>query len=163
MTVTTGLIDPLQFRDALGHYASGITVVTGLHTTGLIGLTCQSFYSVSLDPPLISISVARTSRSYPLLREGGRFCVNVLAQEQTMVSDQFGRRGTDKWTDIEWTPSPAGLPTIDGSLLWLECRIEAELPAGDHLIVVGRVQAMETHDAPGDPLLYFRGGYHCLI
>jgi flavin reductase (DIM6/NTAB) family NADH-FMN oxidoreductase RutF len=158
-------IDALAFRETLGLYASGITVVSGMTDDGPVGFTCQSFYSVSVDPPLISFSVMRTSTSYPPIRDTGRFAVNVLSHHQHEVSNQFARSGTDKWSGIDWTPTGAGNPVIDGSLMWVDCELEREVEAGDHLIVIGHVLEMsplpatETAQAP---LLYYRGRYRHL-
>ncbi|MGY5775189.1 flavin reductase family protein [Rhizobium sp. LEGMi135b] len=157
-------IDPKQFRNALGHYASGITVVTSHANGSPLGFTCQSFHSVSLDPPLISLCVMLTSLTWPKIRDTGRFCVNVLAKDQRAVSDRFARSGTDKWTGQSWSPSAAGSPTIDESLLWLDCILECEHIAGDHLIAIGRVEEMSDAESPNDraPLLFFKGRYHQL-
>lgn len=156
-------IEPLHFRQALGHYASGITVITSSIDGEPIGFTCQSFYSVSMSPPLVSFSVMSNSASYPQIRTAGRFAVNILSGEQVSVSDQFARRGTDKWRGIEWQPSPLGNPIIAGSLHWLDCEIHAEHVAGDHLIVIGEVKALNLQEATArQPLLYFKGQYRNL-
>ncbi|BDZ64152.1 flavin reductase family protein [Agromyces mangrovi Wang et al. 2018] len=155
--------DPRAFRDTLGHYASGITVISGMTDGAPTGFTCQSFYSVSMEPPLVSFSVMTTSTTYPAIRDAGRFAVNVLAHDQDAVSSQFARRGTDKWAGIDWTPSGAGNPLIAGSLMWLDCDLWAEHEAGDHYIVIGRVNAMspaEWHTR--EPLLFYKGTYRHL-
>ncbi len=156
-------IDPRQFRDTLGHYASGVTVVTGMEDDQPVGFTCQSFYSVSVDPPLISFSVMKSSTTYPRIAASGRFAVNVLAHDQDTVSSQFARKGTDKWAGISWTPTAAGNPVIDGTLMWVDCDAWAEYDAGDHLIIVGRVVELsppEWHTR--EPLLFFKGAYRHL-
>ncbi|MEN0106480.1 MAG: flavin reductase family protein [Pseudomonas sp.] len=160
MSHSSTAIEPLQFREALGHYASGITVIT-THANGEpIGFTCQSFYSVSVSPPLVSFSVMASSASYPRIRQAGRFAVNILAGEQVQISNQFARKGTDKWHGIEWQASPLGNPLIAGSLHWLDCEIHAEHAAGDHLIVIGEVKALSRQDGLAtQPLLYFKGQY----
>lgn len=153
-------IQPSSFREALGHYASGITVITTHIDDEPIGFTCQSFYSVSMSPPLVSFSVMSSSASYPKIRQAGRFVVNILSGEQVGVSNQFARRGTDKWHGVEWQQSPLGNPIIAGSLYWLDCEIHAEHQAGDHLIVIGEVKAFNRHKAAdAQPLLYFKGQY----
>lgn len=156
-------IEPLSFREALGHYASGITVISS-HVDGEpIGFTCQSFYSVSMSPPLVSFSVMSSSASYPRIRRAGRFAVNILSGEQVDISNQFARRGTDKWLGVDWQESPLGNPIIAGSLHWLDCEIHAEHAAGDHVIVIGEVKAMNLQQAAaGQPLLYFKGQYRNL-
>lgn len=153
-------IEPLSFRKALGHYASGITVISAQLDGALVGFTCQSFYSVSVSPPLVSFSVQSNSASYPKIRQAGRFAVNILSGEQVGISNQFARQGTDKWHGIEWQESPLGNPLIAGNLHWLDCEIHAEHAAGDHLIVIGEVKALDLQQAAAQqPLLYFKGQY----
>ena len=160
MSLPSTAIEPLHFREALGHYASGITVITSHLEGEPIGFTCQSFYSVSMSPPLVSFSVMSTSASYPKIRQAGRFVVNILSGEQVKISNQFARRGTDKWHGVDWQQSPLGNPIIAGSLHWLDCQIHAEHAAGDHLIVIGEVKALSLQDtAATQPLLYFKGQY----
>ena len=160
MSLPSTAIEPLHFREALGHYASGITVITSHLEGEPIGFTCQSFYSVSISPPLVSFSVMSTSASYPKIRQAGRFVVNILSGEQVKISNQFARRGTDKWHGVDWQQSPLGNPIIPGSLHWLDCEIHAEHAAGDHLIVIGEVKALSLQDtAATQPLLYFKGQY----
>ncbi|MFJ6000900.1 flavin reductase family protein [Arthrobacter sp. NPDC092385] len=162
-TAEAPAIDARAFRDALGHYASGITVVTGVDEQGPAGFTCQSFYSVSTDPPLVSFSVLKTSTTYPRIRRTGSFAVNVLSSDQRHISDQFARTGTDKWAGIGWDRARTGNPVLDGAVLWLDCEIWAEHDAGDHLIVLGRVREFSpVRAAPADPLLYFKGRYRLL-
>lgn len=160
MSLPSTAIEPLHFREALGHYASGITVITSQLEGEPIGFTCQSFYSVSMSPPLVSFSVMSTSASYPKIRQAGRFVVNILSGEQVKISNQFARRGSDKWHGVDWQQSPLGNPIIPGSLHWLDCEIHAEHAAGDHLIVIGEVKALSLQDtAATQPLLYFKGQY----
>ncbi|HWH25976.1 MAG TPA: flavin reductase family protein [Pseudolysinimonas sp.] len=156
-------IDARAFRDTLGHYASGITIIAGLEGDEPVGFTCQSFYSVSAEPPLISFSVMTNSTTYPRIRETGKFAVNVLAHDQHTVSNQFARKGTDKWAGIDWALTKGGNPVIANTLMWLDCTIWAEHEAGDHLIVIGEVHEMspaEWHTS--EPLLYFKGQYRHL-
>ncbi|WP_454255059.1 flavin reductase family protein [Pseudomonas sp. Marseille-Q8238] len=160
MSRSSTAIEPLSFREALGHYASGITVITSHVDDEPIGFTCQSFYSVSMNPPLVSFSVMSSSASYPKIRQAGRFAVNILSGEQVKISNQFARRGTDKWHGVEWQQSPLGNPLIAGSLHWLDCEIHAEHAAGDHMIVIGEVKALNLQEAAAtQPLLYFKGQY----
>lgn len=157
-------IDPRAFRDAIGRFASGVTVITGHDGTAPIGFTCQSFYSVSVDPLLISISVQKTSTTFPRIRDTGKFAVNVLATEQAGVSQQFAKSGTDKWADIGWEPEPtSGNPLLIGTHLWVDCTIWAEYDAGDHTIVLGQVNSFSGPDwHAGDPLLFHKGRYRDL-
>jgi len=160
MSLPTTAIEPLSFREALGHYASGITVITSHVDDEPVGFTCQSFYSVSVSPPLVSFSVMRSSASYPKIRQAGRFAVNILSGEQVGISNRFARRGTDKWQGVDWQASPLGNPILGGSLHWLDCEVHAEHVAGDHLIVIGEVKALSLQEAASaQPLLYFKGQY----
>ncbi|TDC58638.1 flavin reductase [Actinomadura sp. KC345] len=153
-------IDPARFRQVLGHYPTGIVVVTALDPAGTaIGMTVGSFMSVSLDPPLVAFLPDKNSSSWRALRESGeRFCVNVLSAGQEDVCRAVAMRRTDKFHDIGWSPSPAGNPIIDGAVAWIDCVTEQLHDAGDRHIVVGRV----THLQPGDgdtPLLFHQGAY----
>lgn len=160
MSLPPTAIEPLSFREALGHYASGITVITSHVDDEPVGFTCQSFYSVSVSPPLVSFSVMRSSASYPRIRQAGRFAVNILSGEHVGISNRFARRGTDKWQGVDWQASPLGNPILGGSLYWLDCEVHAEHVAGDHLIVIGEVKALNLQEAASaQPLLYFKGQY----
>jgi flavin reductase (DIM6/NTAB) family NADH-FMN oxidoreductase RutF len=145
-------------RNVLGHFVSGVTVVTAMGAAGPAGFTCQSFSSLSLDPPLVAFAPARTSTTWPRLRDVGRFCVNVLAADQSELSRQFARSGTDKFAGVSWTPSPFGSPVLDGVVAWIDSRLWAEYKGGDHTIVVARVLDLGA-DASRTPLLFHRGGY----
>ncbi|MXS86541.1 flavin reductase [Nitrosomonas sp. HPC101] len=163
MSLSSIAIEPLSYREALGHYASGITVITSFIDGEPIGFTCQSFYSVSMDPPLVSFSVMASSACYPKIRKAGRFLVNILSAEQVHISNRFSLRGTDKWRGVEWEESPLGNPIIAGSLHWLDCEIYAVHPVGDHLIVIGEVKALNLQATTvTQPLLYFKGQYRNL-
>ncbi len=157
------LLEPRAFRDALGQYASGITIIAGHDGIEPLGFTCQSFYSVSLTPPLVSFSVMANSSTYPRIRKTGKFSVNVLSGAQQNISDQFARKKTDRWVGIDWRMTPGRNPAISETLMWLDCKVTAEHQAGDHSIVIGRVIAMSPADwHRGAPLLYFRGKYRHL-
>jgi 3-hydroxy-9,10-secoandrosta-1,3,5(10)-triene-9,17-dione monooxygenase reductase component len=151
--------DPAAMRATLGHFASGVVVVTATGPAGPLGFTCQSFASLSLDPPLVSFSPARTSTTWPRIRECGRFCINVLAEDQQRVSDQFARSGSDKYAGVPWRPGPSGAPVLDGVCAWIDCALWREYDGGDHTIVLGQVAALGA-DPSRAPLLFHRGGYH---
>jgi 3-hydroxy-9,10-secoandrosta-1,3,5(10)-triene-9,17-dione monooxygenase reductase component len=155
---TPRIVDPELMREVLGHFASGVTVVTAVTGEGPIGFTCQSFSSLSLDPPLVAFAPARTSTTWPRLRDAGRFCVNVLAEEQSGLSRQFARSGTDKFAGVSWAPSPYGSPVLDGVVAWIDATLEAEHDGGDHTIAVARVLDLGA-DASRTPLLFHRGAY----
>jgi 3-hydroxy-9,10-secoandrosta-1,3,5(10)-triene-9,17-dione monooxygenase reductase component len=135
-------VDSTHFRSVLGSYCSGITVVTAHTDDQLIGLACQSFFSVSLDAPLIAFSPSTASTSDPRIQGAGRFAVNILGHDQQAISEQFARRGADKWSGIEYTIGTVGAPLLAGVVGTIECTLEAEHPAGDHYLVVGRVHAI---------------------
>jgi 3-hydroxy-9,10-secoandrosta-1,3,5(10)-triene-9,17-dione monooxygenase reductase component len=148
-----------RFRDVLGRFASGVTVVTSTSDGHPVGMTCQSFSSVSLSPPLVLFCPAKTSRAWPLIQRSGKFCVNLLAHDQAELSNLMATKGVDKFASVDWTPSPAtGSPLLGGILGFVDCTIEAVHEAGDHFIVVGRVQELESTDAE-HPLLFFEGRY----
>lgn len=160
MSTPTLDIDQRVFRDAMGAFASGVTVITTNGAGGPVGFTCQSFYSVSVDPPLVSFSVARTSRSLTALREHGQVAVNFLSRFQQHLSAQFARSGADKWLDVEWQPSDVnGAPLLHGVTGSVVGEIDQEIEAGDHLIFLVRVRDVATH-IDTEPLLFFRGRYH---
>ena len=139
------MIDPKHFRDVLGSYPTGVCVITSIDETGQRwGLAVGTFSSISLDPPLVGFLPDKRSQSWSNIAPTGRFCVNVLGCEQ-----------------LDGT-SPGGLPILDGALAWIECAIEQVVELGDHLLVVGAVQAMERNP-DGSPLIFYRGGYHRLV
>lgn len=148
-----------RFRDVLGQFASGVTVVTATSGGQPVGMTCQSFSSVSLDPPLVLFIPAKSSRAWPLIQRSGKFCVNVLAADQAALSNQMASKGVDKFADVEWSPTAVtGSPLLHGTLAHLDCSIHAVHEAGDHYVVIGRVLGLEVGDVD-DPLLFFRGRY----
>ena len=153
-----GTVSPAVLRDVLGHFVSGIVVVTAAGRSGPLGFTCQSFASLSLDPPLVSLAPARTSSTWPRIRAIGAFCVNVLAAEHEDVSVAFARSGVDKFAGVTWTPAPSGAPVLDGVSAWVDCELWAEYDGGDHTIAVGRVLDLSA-DPARPPLLYYRGRY----
>jgi 3-hydroxy-9,10-secoandrosta-1,3,5(10)-triene-9,17-dione monooxygenase reductase component len=153
-------IDSRRFRSILGRFATGVVAVTAIdpETGRPTGLAANSFTSVSLEPALVSFCVAHTSTTWPRIRGAVRYCVNILSAPQREVCLQLAAKGGDKFTGLGWTESPGGGPVIDGALAWLECSVEAEHVAGDHVIVVSRVHRLDKHH-DGDPLIFFRGTY----
>lgn len=153
------VFDQREYRDAMGGFASGVTIITTHGPDGPVGFTCQSFYSVSIDPPLVSFSIARTSKSLAAVREHGRVVVNFLSREQQHLSGQFARSGTDNWAGVSWYPSESnGAPTLEGGTGWVAGEIEREIEAGDHLIFLVAVTGIST-DPERAPLLFYRGAY----
>ena len=154
--------NPRLLRDVLGCFGTGVTVITARGPDGaLVGFTANSFTSVSLDPPLILVCLARTSFNAALFAAGPDFAVHVLHAGQQQTAALFATRGADKFAGLEWETWDTGAPIIPGSLAALECTHHATHEGGDHLIILGRVGW--AHHEPGhDPLLYFRGGYRRL-
>ena len=157
----TGSLDPQSMREVMGHFASGVTVVTAVTDGGPIGFTCQSFSSLSLDPPLVVFAPGRASRTWPLLRGIGRFCINVLAEGQDAVSQNFARSGGDKFAGVPWRPSALGSPVLDDVVAWIDAELWAEYDGGDHTLAVARVLDLGA-DERRRPLLYHRGEYGLL-
>ena len=155
------VIDPADFRRVLGHYPTGVTVVAAHGDAGTAGIAIGSFFSVSLDPPLIGFCVGRGSASWASIAPVGHFVVNVLADDQGELSGVFAGKAEDKFAGVAWTPGPGhGSPRIEGALAHLDCSLEGTLDGGDHLIVLGRVHAMDVSGDPeAGPLLFFKGGY----
>ena len=163
----TPVVDAARFRTVLSHFASGVVVVTSVEADGTpVGMTCQSFTSLSLEPPLVMVSPAKSSRTWPRIRATGHFAVNVLGARQQETSRAFARSGTDKFAGQDWVPGLTGAPLLVGSIAHVECDLEVVHDAGDHDIAVGRVLALDapgvTEPAAGDPvepLVFFRSGY----
>ncbi|WP_329417086.1 flavin reductase family protein [Streptomyces sp. NBC_00704] len=154
-------VDPGEFRRVLGSFASGVTVVTAPTPEGPAGFACQSFSSLSLDPPLVAFMVGRTSTTWPRIARAGVFCVNVLSARQAALCRAFAVSGADKFAGVDHDPAPvSGAPRLAGALAWIDCAIHAVHTGGDHLVVVGRVNALGTgEDADEPPLLFHRGRF----
>ncbi|TFV57872.1 flavin reductase [Mycobacterium sp. PS03-16] len=150
--------NPAMMRRVLGHFCTGVAVVTGHDGDRPLGFTCQSVTSVSLDPPYISFCPSNNSSSWPLIRATGSVCVNVLAADQRDICAGFATSGSDKFAGVDWAPAAGGSPVIAGTLASIEADIEFEHEAGDHTIVVARVTALRAHPER-EPLLFFRGDF----
>lgn len=157
--MSTPAIDPAQFRQVLGHFPTGVAVVTAVHEGMPVGMSIGSFTSVSLDPPLVAFFPGRTSSSWPAIEASGAFCANVLAEDQEHLSRLFAGKGDDKFSGVGWQPGPTGSPVLDGVLAWIDCDIERVEEAGDHWYVLGRVRDLAATGKAGGPLVFFRGGY----
>lgn len=154
-----GEFDSRAFRTTMGQFATGVVIATGVVDGKPAGFAAQSFVSLSLDPPLVALCPAKTSTSWPKLRASGHFCINVLAADQQAVCNSFAISGGDKFADLKWRAGATGSPILEGILAYVDCQIEAEHEAGDHLIVVGRVADFALQQENDGPLLFFRGGY----
>ncbi|WP_062343199.1 flavin reductase family protein [Novosphingobium sp. CCH12-A3] len=151
-------IEAAKFRDVLGHYPTGVCVLTAMGTTGKpVGMVVGSFSSVSLDPPLVGFFPAVSSSTWPLIEKAGHFCVNVLASDQTDLCRQIAGPG-DKFAGVEFSISDHQLPVLAGAVASIECKLESVTPAGDHFLVLGRVLRLEAYRQT-DPMLFFRGQY----
>jgi 3-hydroxy-9,10-secoandrosta-1,3,5(10)-triene-9,17-dione monooxygenase reductase component len=156
---TSSAFDGARFRQVLGHFPTGVTVVTATTDDGPVGLSVGSFTSVSLHPPLVAFCAGDSSTSYPRIEAAGHYCVNILAEDQEEIARVFADKGDKKFDGIGWRPSVVtGAPVIKDVLAWIDCKIDAVHEAGDHWIVVGRVLDLEIgHE--GGPLVFFRGGF----
>ena len=150
--------DAAQIRRVLGHFASGVTVITALLHSEPVGFTCQSFASLSLDPPMVTFAPSRGSTTWPKIRQARSFCVNVLSDEQSELSSAFARSGTDKFAGVSWRSSRLGAPVLDGAAAYIDCRIWAEYDGGDHTIVAASVIDLGA-DSTRRPLVFHRGQY----
>ncbi|MGV9412713.1 3-hydroxy-9,10-secoandrosta-1,3,5(10)-triene-9,17-dione monooxygenase reductase subunit [Nocardia sp. NPDC003693] len=153
-------IDPRQFRNVLGQFCTGITVITTFGEDGApIGFACQSFAALSLEPPLVLFCPTKGSKSWAAIEANGKFCVNILAEEQQPVCARFGSREPDKFAGVGWRTSELELPVLDDALATIECVVDRVVDGGDHYIVIGRVQALSESTDSGRPLLFYRGQY----
>ncbi|MFE0257390.1 flavin reductase family protein [Streptomyces sp. NPDC059010] len=156
-------VDQAEFRRVLGNYASGVAVVTAASADDAAtpaGFACQSFSSLSLDPPLVAFMVGRTSTTWPRIARAGAFCVNVLSAGQGELCRAFAVSGADKFAGVDYDAAPvSGSPRLAGTLAWIDCTIHAVHTGGDHLIVVGRVDALGASDGDEAPLLFHKGRF----
>lgn len=151
-------VSSADFRSALSRFASGVTVVTTKDSDGkLFGITVSAFCSVSLDPPLVLICIEKTTGSHHAFEQSGRFTVNILASNESSVSDHFASLIEDKFAGVDHAVDEHGIPILTGSLATLQCSLFKALDGGDHSIFIGEVEHVIVRDA--DPLVYFRGSY----
>lgn len=156
--MTEPAFDSARFRQVLGHFPTGVCVIATIHQHQPVGVAIGSFFSVSLEPPLVGFCAGKGSSTWPKLREAGRFCVNVLAADQEEISRVFASKDADKFAGLAWDHSPLGSPRLGGALAWIDCELETVHDAGDHEIAVGAVHDVEV-GGEGGPLVFFRGGY----
>jgi 3-hydroxy-9,10-secoandrosta-1,3,5(10)-triene-9,17-dione monooxygenase reductase component len=146
-----------ELRRVLGHFATGVVIVSGIDRLGPVGLTCQSFFSLSLEPPLVALAPSHASTSWPRIAATGSFAVSILSSAQESLGRAFAISGIDKFDGVTWRTAHTGSPIIEGALAWVDCRIEAVHQAGDHYLVVARV--VHAGHVDGRPLLFYRSGY----
>jgi 3-hydroxy-9,10-secoandrosta-1,3,5(10)-triene-9,17-dione monooxygenase reductase component len=133
------MLEPDRYRQVLGQFCTGVTVVATCDERGPAGFACQSFAAVSLDPPLVLFCPSRSSATWPRIAMTGHFCASVLADEQRELARIFGASGEDKFAGVRWSPASSGSPVLDGALTWVGAAVEAVHEAGDHYVVLGRV------------------------
>ena len=151
---------PAEFRSALGMFATGVTIVTARTAAGaLVGLTANSFNSVSLDPPLVLWSLASAAGSMPVLSTGSHYAINILAADQRELAERFATRDVDRWRDVPWTQGRGGAPLLDGAAATFECFNRSRYAEGDHVIFVGEVERC-SHRAGASPLLFHGGRFY---
>jgi len=151
-------VDPAQFRQLLGRFATGVTVLTTRDQAGRpVGMTASSVASVSLNPPLVLVSVDQKNDMYPALQAAQRFVLNVLAADQEALSRRFAEEHPNRFDGVGYQQSKHGIPVLDGVLASIECEKQAEVPGGDHSVFFGIVTGGSVYDRR--PLLYYRGGY----
>ncbi len=150
-------IEGARFKEVLGHFATGVTVVTAMEEGVPVGFTCQAFSSLSLEPPMVVIAPAKSSTSWPRMVKAGAFCVNILHDDQEALARNFAVSGADKFAGVGWRRGRGGTPVLDGVLAWVECRLASIHDAGDHELVTGQV--LDLGVGPGAPLLFYRGGF----
>ena len=152
--------DSAHRREVMGHYATGIVVVTALTPEGPAGFTCQTFGSLSIDSALVFFAATSTSPSWQRVRDVGVIGINILRHDQEPVARSFARSGVDKFTGVPWKSAPNGSPFLDGCLAYLEGTIREVATHGDHDVIVAELDFAATE--PGEPLVYYRGRYRLL-
>ena len=153
-------VDSGDFRRVLGHFPTGVTVVTANGADRPVGIAIGSFASISLDPPLVGFFLGTSSGSWPAMEAAGHFCVNILADDQLELCAVMASKSDDKFAGVATTPAPVtGAPVLPGVVGVIDCRIAEVVPAGDHNLIVGRVLHLDTVDADAAPMVFFKGQY----
>ncbi|HKS23884.1 MAG TPA: flavin reductase family protein [Thermoanaerobaculia bacterium] len=150
-------VDDNQFKHALSHFASGVTIVTTEHEGTDYGLTVASFASLSLNPPLVLVCINKSSSSHDPIAKSQKFGVSILGSDQEAISGRFAARGGDKFAGLDVRRGSTGVPLVGNALATLECRVHEQIIGGDHSIFIGEV--VDTKTREGAPLLYFRAAY----
>ncbi len=158
ITSDSSSFDSAKYRQVLGHFPTGVTVITAVVDGTPAGMAVGSFASLSLEPPQVLFCAGHTSTTWPKIKEAGSFCVNILAEDQEDVCRVFASKAEDKFAEIGWKRSGTGSPLLDGAMAYIDCDIATIVASGDHDVVVGAVRDLDVlHE--GGPLLFFRGGY----
>ena len=155
-------VDALQFRHVMGHFPTGVSVITTLHDDQMHGMTANSVTSVSLEPVMILVCLMREARTALAIQHAGHFAVNILAEHQEELSRRFARPGQDHFEGLEIEEGPNALPLLPGCLAYVTCRVHEVVAAGDHDIVLGNVESCDANANGGNPLVFFQGGYRRL-
>ncbi|HEY8987305.1 MAG TPA: flavin reductase family protein [Streptomyces sp.] len=155
-----GTLDTTLLRSVLGHYPTGVALVTGPGEPPA-GMIVGTFTSVSLDPPLVGFLPSKASTTWPRIRAGGSFCVNVLGAHQREVCAAFTSRDPARW-EVPHRPAPSGAPALSGALAWIDCDLADETETGDHWFVTGRVRRLQVQ-CDGEPLLFLRGEFGACV
>ena len=150
--------NPATFRTVLGHFATGVTAITAVDGEEPVGMACNSFTSVSLEPPLVLFCAAKSSTTWPRIQAAGKWAANILDEDGEEVCRLFAQKGADRFARIAYAPGRTGSPILEDALAFADCETIAEHDAGDHVIVVGRVIEL-GYQHEGKPLLFYRGGY----
>jgi 3-hydroxy-9,10-secoandrosta-1,3,5(10)-triene-9,17-dione monooxygenase reductase component len=160
---TTDAIESDVFRRVMGHFVTGVTVISALDGERPLGITVNALSSVSLDPPLVMVALDRRRFLTPVVRAAGRYAVNVLSEDQQALSDCFAGAavvpGREAFCGAAWHPGPTGLPLLDGAIATLECTVVETFSAGDHDLFIGRVDGLGSEEQHPMPLLYYRRRY----
>lgn len=147
--IAPGVVAPDEYRHVLGHFATGVTVITTVSGGAPAGFTCQSFGALSLDPPLVLFCPSRSSATGRRIIAAGRFCANVLSESQRDLARGFASKAADKFAGVGWSTSPAGLPRLEGAHAWVDASVVTVHEAGDHYLVIGRVTALGVGTGAG--------------
>jgi 3-hydroxy-9,10-secoandrosta-1,3,5(10)-triene-9,17-dione monooxygenase reductase component len=150
--------DAATMRTVGGHFATGVGIVTASHDGEPVGMACNSFSTVSLEPALVLFCAAKSSTTWPRIQAAGKWAVNILGEDDEEVCRLFAQRGADRFAHMTFRPGASGAPLLDRSLAFFDCATETEYDAGDHVIVVGRVLEL-GYVSEAKPLLFYRGGY----
>jgi flavin reductase (DIM6/NTAB) family NADH-FMN oxidoreductase RutF len=161
---TMGAVTTDEFKAAMASFAAGVTVVTTVDEAGVpFGLTATAFSSVSKDPPMCLVCVAHAAEAYPVIRQVGRFAVNILGRGQAEESERFSAHGIDKFAGVRWAPGAhSGCPLLAAAIASIECVVSTTVPAGDHDVFLGAIQEIRLL-GNAEPLVYFRGRYRDLV
>lgn len=160
MSAPNAVQDEAEFRQVMGRFATGVVIVTAADGGERVGMTIQSFTSLSLEPPLVCFAPGKSSTTWTRIRNAGAFCVNILGEDQEALCRAFASSGGDKFEGVGFDESPStGSPILHGALAWVDCVIDVVHDAGDHDLCIGRVNALGVTESTAGPLLYYRSGF----